>query len=53
MHDFRVGGLEMTGFMLIVVLLNIDDGLGMTGFELAAHVLYVRMRDNFGCVTFS
>ena len=38
--------------MLVVVLLSVDDGLGMVGFELAVHVLWVRMRDGLGMCDF-
>ena len=34
MCDFRVNGLVMTGFLLVVVLLSADDDLGMADFEL-------------------
>ena len=43
MCDFRVDGLIMIGFVLVAVLLIADDGHRMAGFELAAHVLCVRM----------
>ena len=41
MHDFRVNGLVMILYVLAVILLSIDDGLGMAVFELAACFLWV------------
>ena len=43
----------MIGSVLVAVLLIADDGLGMAVFELAAHVLCVRMRNGLGMYAFS
>ena len=34
MHDFRVDGLIMTGFVMVVALLSTDDGFRIAGFEI-------------------
>ena len=48
MHSFIVNGLVMTGFLLVIVLLITDGDLGMADFVLAAHVLWIGMREDLG-----
>ena len=52
MDDFRVECLVMTGSVSAVVLLSLDDGLGMAVFEQTAHVLWAGMRDGLGICDF-
>ena len=48
MHDSMVNSLVMTGLVLVVILLGIDDSLGMAVFEIAACFLWAGMSDGLG-----
>ena len=52
MRDITVNVLVVTTFVFTIVLLSVEDGLGMAIFELAAHVLFIRMRDGLGMYDF-